>query len=159
MVVFVSFIESGVDLMPTSGLREKPKRTGRIIALVATILWAGLIFGLSAIPGSGFPSHPNILNVVAHGGEYLILAVLLTLTLNSPNRALWKAALIAVVIASLYGASDELHQWFVADRTSDPLDWATDTFGALIGAITTVWLISAQKVKNSRARDAKKRLR
>jgi VanZ family protein len=144
--------------MPTSGLREKPKRIVRIIALVAAILWAALIFFLSSIKGSGFPSHPNILNVIAHFGEYLVLAVLLTLALNSPGQALWKTALIALAIASLYGGSDEIHQLFVEGRSADPLDWVTDTLGALVGAIATVWLISARKVKRSRERDAEKRL-
>jgi VanZ family protein len=145
--------------MPTSGLREKPRRTLRIVALIAAILWAALIFFLSSIPGSGFPSHPNALNVVAHFGEYLVLAVLLTLVLNTPDRALWKTALIALAIASLYGASDEIHQMFVDGRSSDPLDWVTDTLGALLGSVATIWVISARKVKQSRARDAGKRSR
>jgi hypothetical protein len=139
--------------MSTSGLREKPKRLPRLVALIAAILWAALIFYGSSIQGSGFPSHPNILNVVAHFGEYLVLAVLLTVALNSPNQALWKTALIALAIASLYGGSDEIHQIFVDGRSSDPLDWATDTLGALVGAVATVWFISARKVKRSRARD------
>jgi VanZ family protein len=153
------FLEQGVDLMPTSGLREKPRQIVRIIALIAAILWAAVIFFLSSIPGSGFPSHPNVLNVIAHFGEYLVLAVLLTLALNSPGQALWKTALIALAIASLYGGSDEIHQLLVEGRSPDPIDWATDTLGALIGALATIWIISARKVKQSRERDAKKRSR
>jgi VanZ family protein len=145
--------------MPTSGLREKPKRTARVIALIAAVLWAGLIFFGSSIPGSGFPSHPNILNVIAHFGEYAILAALLAVALNSPSQALWKTGLIALALASLYGGSDEIHQLFVSGRSADPLDWATDTVGALVGAAVTIWFISAKKVKRSRARDAEKRSR
>lgn len=143
--------------MSTNGLREKPKRTGRIIAAVAAILWAALIFGLSSVPGNGFPSHPNILNVVAHFCEYLIFAVLLALAFNDPKRAFWKTALTALIIASLYAASDEVHQLFTPGRFSDPLDWVTDTLGALLGAAATIWVLSAQKVKQSRARDSQKR--
>jgi VanZ family protein len=143
--------------MSTSGLREKPRRTGRAIAAVIAVAWAVLIFCLSAIPGSGFPSHPNILNVIAHFGEYLVLAVLLALAFNSPNRALWKTALMALVLASLYAVSDEIHQYFVPGRFSDPLDWVTDTLGALIGAAAVVWFISARKVRRSRSRDAELR--
>ncbi|MDR1183217.1 MAG: VanZ family protein [Coriobacteriales bacterium] len=142
--------------MSTNELRKKPRQTTRIVALVAAILWAVLIFCLSSIPGSGFPSHPNFLNVIAHFGEYLVLAVLLTLALNNSNRALWKTALIALVITSLYGASDEIHQLFTG-RNCDPVDWATDTCGALIGVVATVWFISARKVKQSRKRDGEKR--
>jgi VanZ family protein len=57
----------------------------------------------------------------------------------------------------LYGGSDEIHQLFVEGRSADPVDWATDTVGALIGAIGMVWFISAQKVKRSRERDAEKK--
>jgi VanZ family protein len=145
--------------MSKSGLREKPKRLVRLAALIAAILWAALIFILSSIQGSGFPAHPNILNIIAHFGEYLVLAALLTLAFNSPGQALWKTALIALAIASLYGGSDEIHQLFVEGRSADPLDWATDTLGALVGVIATVWVISAHKVRRSRERDEKKRSR
>ena len=148
--------------MPTSGLREKPKSTVRIVATIAAILWAVLIFIGSSIPNSGFPSHPNILNVIAHFCEYLVFAVLLTLAINSPTRALWKTALIAVIIASVYAISDEVHQYlsniyFASGRQGDPLDWLTDTLGALTGSAAAVWFISSQKVKKSRARDAEKK--
>jgi VanZ family protein len=144
--------------MSKSGLREKPHRTLRLVALIAAILWAGLIFYLSSIPGSGFPAHPEILNVVAHFSEYLVLSILLSLALNSPGQALWKTALIALAITSLYGGTDEIHQMFTG-RNADPVDWAVDTCAALVGSVATVWIISARKVKQSRERDAKKRSR
>jgi multisubunit Na+/H+ antiporter MnhB subunit len=140
--------------MPTSGLREKPKRTPRVIAVIAVLVWAALIFAASHIPGSGFPAHPSFLNVVAHFCEYAVFAALLALALHSPGRALWKTALFALVIASLYAVSDEFHQSFIPGRTPDPLDWLTDTLGALLGSVVTIWVLSAQKVKQSRTRDA-----
>ena len=145
--------------MSTSGLREKPKRRVRIIAAVAAIIWAVVIFAVSSIPSSGFPTHPNILNVIAHFFEYLIFAVLLTIAINSPNRALWKTAVIAVIIASAYAVTDELHQYLAniyldSGRSGDPLDWLADTLGALVGSIGTIWFISSQKVKRSRTKEA-----
>ena len=41
---------------------------------------------------------------------------------------------MAVVAASLYGASDEWHQAFVPLRSSDIHDWIGDTIGAAVGA-------------------------
>ena len=38
------------------------------------------------------------------------------------------------VVASLYGMTDEFHQYFVPDRACDPLDWLIDTCGATLGA-------------------------
>jgi VanZ family protein len=139
----------------SSGLRGKSRNTTRIVAVIAAILWAALIFTLSAIPGSGYPAHPGFLNYIAHFGEYLIFGVLLTIAFNAPKRALWIAAVIALVIASLYGVSDEVHQLFVEGRSSDPIDWLTDTAGAMIGVVGTIWFISARKVKRSRQKDEK----
>jgi VanZ family protein len=139
--------------MRSDSLREKPKQTVRIMSAVAAVIEAIVIFALSSIPGSGFSDHPEFLNVIAHFLEYLVLAFLLTLAVNSPDRKLWLAGLLAVVLASLYGVTDEFHQLFVAGRNSDPMDWLVDTAGAMTGAITAVWFISARAVKRSRNRD------
>jgi len=136
-----------------SDLKEKPRNTRRIIAGIAAVAWAALVFIASAIPGNDYPPHPEPLNIVAHFCLYLMFAVLLTLAFNGPKRALWISALIALVVASLYGISDEVHQLFVPGRSSDPMDWLVDTTGALVGATATIWLLSARKVKKSRARD------
>ncbi len=41
----------------------------------------------------------------------------------------------AVVCASLYAVTDEIHQLFVEGRSCELLDWVIDTFGALLGAL------------------------
>jgi VanZ family protein len=46
-----------------------------------------------------------------------------------------KAALVALLIASLYAATDELHQTFVKGRKGSPVDWAIDTAGAATVAL------------------------
>ena len=43
-------------------------------------------------------------------------------------------AAAAVILAALYGLSDEIHQAFVPGRMADPWDWMADGFGAAIGA-------------------------
>ena len=139
--------------MPSPILREKPRQRGRIVGLVLAIAVAAAIFYASSIPGGDLPSHPNVFNVVAHFLEYALLAGLLAVALNSPDRKLWQTLIIAVVIASLYGASDEVHQHFVPGRTPDILDWLTDTIGAFVGASLAVWLIAARRVRQSRRRD------
>jgi VanZ family protein len=42
---------------------------------------------------------------------------------------------LAIVSASLYGATDEVHQAFVPFRTFSLSDWVADTAGAVIGAV------------------------
>ena len=145
--------------MPLSKLRETPGSSIRIAAAISAVLWAALIFGLSSIPSSGFPSHPEFVNVAAHFCEYLVFAVFITLALNNSKRALWKTALFAVLIASLYAVSDELHQYlanvfFDSGRIGDPFDWLTDTLGALVGAFGTVWFIRFRRTRGSELKGA-----
>jgi len=139
--------------MRSDSLREKPKQTVRIFATVAALVEAVLIFIVSAIPGTNISGVPEFANVIAHFTEYFVFAILLALALNSPRRKLWLAGLLAVLIASAYGVSDEFHQLFVPGRHCDPMDWLVDTSGALLGAALTIWMIAARTVKRSRDRD------
>lgn len=141
----------------SSNLKQQPSNKRRIVATIAAVMWALVIFGASSIPSSGLPSNLGALSYVAHFCEYFILGVLITLAVDTPRRPLWKTALIALVIASAYGATDEFHQMFVEGRTTDVLDWLTDTVGALLGSVATIWVISARKVKASRQKDAETR--
>ena len=47
----------------------------------------------------------------------------------------WGTALGAVAVASVYGVTDELHQYFVPGRSCDVRDWMADTSGAAIAVI------------------------
>jgi VanZ family protein len=62
---------------------------------------------------------------VVHGIEYAVLGVL----------CYQHAIPMAILLASLYGASDEIHQSFVPFRDSSWLDWVADTIGAAIGVL------------------------
>ena len=139
--------------MAKSDYYEKPKRTSRILAWILVIAWMVLIFILSSIPGSGYPSHPEPLNVVAHFILYFILGALLTRALSFTKMPFWKVALIAIVITSLYGASDEFHQFFVDGRNADVFDWLVDTIAGIEGTLVMTFYLSAKIVSRSRKRD------
>jgi VanZ family protein len=60
-------------------------------------------------------------------------------------RAAWSGATVAagwraVALSSLYGATDELHQTLVPDRTATVSDWVTDTAGAIAGVLLCLWV-------------------
>lgn len=57
-------------------------------------------------------------------------AVLRALCISRP----WLRALAALGVASLFGASDELHQYFTPGRSCDGFDWLADTLGAATAA-------------------------
>lgn len=94
--------------------------------LVAAAAWAALIFVLSAIPTGGSTGGVTLTGSVLHIGEYAVLAGLLR------RGNLSFAA--SVVAAVLYGATDELHQAFVAGRDAAFMDLVFDVVGALLGA-------------------------
>ena len=91
------------------------------------VLWAGLIFTLSAIPdlGTGLGDWDLVLRKLAHFAEYAILGVLLFRAVRAP--------FLAVLLASAYAATDEVHQLFVTGRHGSPLDWLIDTAGVAAG--------------------------
>ncbi len=52
----------------------------------------------------------------------------------------WRGAAVALVVASLYGASDEWHQSTVPGRAAELADWVADTLGAATAvALYTSW--------------------
>ena len=51
----------------------------------------------------------------------------------SDNR-ISRRVLLAIIFSSLYGISDEIHQYFVPGRTADPFDAAADMLGSICGA-------------------------
>jgi VanZ family protein len=94
--------------------------------LLAAVAWAALIFVLSAIPTGGSTGGVTLTGSLLHIGEYAVLAALL-------RRGGFSFA-SSVVVAALYGATDELHQVFVAGRDAAFMDFVFDVVGALLGA-------------------------
>lgn len=52
------------------------------------------------------------------------------------KRQIW----LPVLIVSLWGISDEIHQSFVPNRSASVFDWIADTFGAIIGAVVYIFI-------------------
>lgn len=109
---------------------------GPLLRWAPAVVWAALIFTLSSL--SGLPAPPGgLTDKHAHLITYAVLAALIVwgLTDRSPARTTWGMAVAAVVLASLYGASDEWHQSFVPGRQVSALDWAADTAGAVLAGV------------------------
>lgn len=78
---------------------------------------------------------------VVHGLIYALLSALICRAFNSlppwQNRSI-ALAVTGMVLAALYGLSDEWHQSFVSVRTADPNDFAADLAGSIVGAVIFV---------------------
>jgi VanZ family protein len=99
----------------------------RLTAWAPVVLWAGLIFALSSISdlGTGLGVWDTILRKLAHFTEYAIFSALIFRASRNPAAAL--------LLASAYAVTDEVHQTFVGGRHGSPLDWLVDTAGAIVG--------------------------
>jgi len=99
------------------------------------ILWAGLIFYLSAQPslksGLAWP-YDFILRKGAHIVEFSILFLLLISAFGNYRMSIKKALLWAFCLTILYAISDEFHQSFVAERVASLADVAIDSLGVLL---------------------------
>lgn len=94
-----------------------------------------LIFGASSIPDLG--PVPGMSDKSGHSIGYALLGGLLLRALARGRLAgvTWGRAVASVLLATLYGASDEFHQTFVPGRSADRLDLLADGVGALVSAL------------------------
>ncbi len=111
------------------------------LAWLPVVGYMALVFYLSA-QSNPLPELTHVVkDKVLHGVEYAALAALLVRALRLSGFSLARAAILAVAVASLYGASDEWHQSFVPGRDSEVGDWVADTAGAALGVgLGLVWL-------------------
>ena len=112
-------------------------RKGAFGSWFPVVLWAGVIFGLSSIPGSRIPAGPvSFSDKIAHATVYGILGGLAFRALaRTTSLRLRTAVLFATLIAVGYGISDETHQLFVPERSADPADVVADLLGGCAGAL------------------------
>ncbi len=98
----------------------------------------GLMGSVTLVSGGAtaiFPPQPIL------GTDKLIHFLVFGLIATSILRALpermpdFYRMLIALVVTSLFGMSDEIHQSFTPGRTLDLYDWTADTLGALVATI------------------------
>ena len=109
---------------------------------VPVALYAGMIFYLSAQshPEENLPSFvfKEVSDKVLHAVAYGILSLLCYRAFRwaAGPAVARQAVVLAIVTASLYGVTDEVHQAFVPLRESSWLDWLADTIGAAIAAMS-----------------------
>lgn len=131
------------------------------------LIWMGIIFGASAdtqstehtsrflvpflrwlnphISEEAIDAARWVVRKAAHMTEFALLAWLWWRAWRKPRRHdarpwSWRTAGLTIACVALYAASDELHQYFVANRTASVKDVCIDTTGGII-AIVVLWII------------------
>jgi VanZ family protein len=106
------------------------------------VLYAGAIYYLSSQshPEEHLPSFllEDVSDKILHAVAYGILAALCcrAFSWTTAPAVARQAVVLAIVTASVFGITDELHQAFVPFREASWQDWLADTIGAAVGAIS-----------------------
>jgi VanZ family protein len=88
---------------------------------------------ITSVPGNAIPQQLTPYDKIAHFTLYGLFAVLLTRDMVQVT-GLWRATLLAIAIAVMFGAADEWHQRFVPQRRPGLADLRADALGAAGGA-------------------------
>jgi VanZ family protein len=115
----------------------KPRTIPTLRAWLPVIAWAAVLFGLSSIPGRDIPTIQfSYSDKIVHCGIYAVLGALCFRALRLTTRlGVVSAILVVPLIVLAYGVSDELHQMFVPQRSSDVFDVVADVIGGALGAV------------------------
>jgi VanZ family protein len=100
-----------------------------VVGYMALVFYAS---SFSELPALATRVSDKLEHALAYAGLGVLLVRALSGGLRRPVAA--RAAVVAVALAALYGASDELHQHFVPHRTMDAYDLLADTTGAAAAA-------------------------
>ena len=109
-------------------------------ALLPVLIYAGLILGLSSIPGSALPlrgllSHDQLL----HFAEYAIFGLLLARAVRYWLAVPYQILYLTLVLVAAFAALDEAYQSLIPERISSVRDWLADLLGAMVAASAYLW--------------------
>ena len=115
--------------------------TWRLIYGYLALAWMAVIFYLSHQPSLPTPQMFSGQDKLFHALVYGVLASLFLMSCRPEKDSYTKTQITgSILIASLYGISDEIHQYFVPGRSADVLDWVADTAGALLAVLLLAFL-------------------
>ena len=119
----------------------------KLFVYAPLIIYWTILFIATTLPVENIATFA-ISDKIHHLVAYFILSALLYLTLiyQRKSKTLFTYAPSAtIILASIYGALDEIHQIFVPGRFADILDWLADLAGTLLGVLLISYLIKKLK--------------
>jgi VanZ family protein len=130
-----------VSPVRASQLTPRAGRARLLWLWLPVAVYAAAIFIVSSMSHPPLPE--GISDKPLHGAAYAGMAILVLRALAGAELAgvTGGTSLSTMVLATLYGASDEAHQFFVPGRTCDWHDLLADAVGAATG-VALIWLIA-----------------
>lgn len=120
----------------------------------AVAIYAAAIFAASSTPYPlGVQGLPPFVDKVIHAAVFggFSLVVWMALRYSAPLVSAVRLSLLALLIAALYGLSDEIHQSFVPGRMMDGLDLLADAIGAGLAQAMIVMRSAANRPDDARS--------
>ncbi len=103
------------------------------------LFWLLLIFIQSSFTAVALPKVEFIsADKIVHMGVFGLLTFLCYISLihiEKPNMFSASPLMWSLIICIVYGASDEFHQYFVPNRSSEVQDWLADILGTIIAVL------------------------
>jgi VanZ family protein len=107
---------------------------GPVVLQMVIIFAASSIPNLRELPGGISDKSGHSIGYALLGGLFLR-----AFARGRLRDVTWRRASAAIVVATLYGVSDEFHQVFVPGRSADRYDVLADCIGAAVG-VAVGWL-------------------
>lgn len=115
----------------------------RVVQLwLPVVLWMVVIFigsSIGSMPRVGGRTTDAIVHRTAHLLEFAVLGWLMLRAISAGRTLTRRELLITLLVVTLYGASDELHQRFTPGRSSEFSAVLFDAAGGLIGMWAWQW--------------------
>jgi VanZ family protein len=112
------------------------------------VIWMVAIFigsSIGSLPRLGDIVADGLIHHAAHMLEFAILSALLLRALSKERAITSRNMIVTLIIAAVYGASDEFHQRFTPGRSSEGLSVLFDVAGGLIG----MWVYRWRRIKHT----------
>jgi len=119
------------------------EKNKKLLVYAPLVVYWLILFVATTLPAASMPSF-GVVDKVNHLSAYFILAILLFLTLLFQQKIPLtknRVAAYALIICSLYGMLDEVHQIFIPGRSAEFLDFLADACGALLGVLLMNYLV------------------
>jgi VanZ family protein len=116
----------------------------RLISFIPLLLASLTLFIASHQEGVPFDTSIFIFqDKIMHFFAYFIYGITIQLFLLSFDISNRKYIILTIIIGSIFGLSDEIHQYFIANRSTEFFDWVADTLGCASSLILKKYVFQA----------------